>query len=138
MTTPRRSRTRTLGSPEPRNDEQDQARTLAALQRLAELLKHIGSPRAEEVAALSTRFAQDPAGAWRALNANDWWAGAGSLAAETMADNPGLDPSQWQNDVRQLRELLIEIGETLQARGEPNPGLGSWLLAFHTWNDAGV
>jgi hypothetical protein len=138
MTTPRRSRTRTLGFPEPRNDEQDQARTLAALKRLAELLEHIGSPRAQEVAALPIRFAQDPAGAWRALNANAWWAGAGSLAAETMADNPGLDRSQWQNDVRQLRELLIEIGETLQARGEPNPGLGSWLLAFHTWNDAGV
>jgi hypothetical protein len=127
-----------MHSPELLNDAQNQAGAVAALNRLAELLERIGSPRAGEVAALPARFAQDPADAWRTLNANAWCAGAGSLAAETMGDNPGLDPYQWQNDVRELRELLIEIGETLQRRGEPNPGLGSWLLAFHNWNDAGV
>jgi len=137
MTRPRQGRG-TMRLPEPQHDAQNQARALAALERLAELLGHIRSPRADEVAALSGLFARDPADAWRRLNANDWWAGAGSLAAETMADNPGIDPYQWQNDVRELRELLIEIGESLQARGDPNPGLGSWLLAFHNWNDAGV
>jgi len=137
MTRPRQGR-KTMRRPEPQHDAQNQARALAALKRLRELLERIGSPRADEVAALSGLFAQDPADAWRRLNANDWWAGAGSLAAETMTDNPGLDPYQWQNDVRELRELLIEIGESLQARGDPNPGLGSWLLAFHNWNDAGV
>jgi hypothetical protein len=40
--------------------------------------------------------------------------------------------------VRELRELLIEIGEPLLARSTYNPGISSWLLAFRSWNDSGV
>jgi hypothetical protein len=70
----------------------------------------------------------------RRLDANDWWAGAGSLAAETMADNPGWPDALWRTEVRAFRALLIEIGEILTARGASNPGRASWLLAFHNWN----
>jgi hypothetical protein len=116
----------------------DERRVIAALARLAALLGRIGHPRADEVAALHARFGDDPAAAWKTLNSNAWWAGAGSLAAETMADNPGLDPHHWQAEVREFRELMIDIAEVLRARGEPNPGLGSWLLAFRSWNDSAV
>ena len=74
----------------------------------------------------------------RRLDANDWWAGAGSLAAETMGDNPGLPETLWQSEVREFRELMIEIGEVLRARGAANPGIASWLLAFNNWNASGV
>ena len=34
-------------------------------------------------------------------------------------------------EVRELCDLLIEIGETLIRRGGENPGIASWRLAFH-------
>jgi hypothetical protein len=121
-----------------RDETADQARVVAALARLADLLERIENPRAAEVTALGRRFDDDPEAVWHTLNGNAWWAGAGSLAAETMADNPGLDPQQWRAEVREFRELLLDIGAVLRGRGEPNPGLGSWLLAFRNWNDSAV
>jgi hypothetical protein len=94
----------------------------------------MGSSRAADVAALRARFDEDPAQAWRDIDSNAWWAGAGSLAAETMTDNPGLAESEWDTQVRAFRELMIEIAEVLRARGIANPGLSSWLLAFRNWN----
>ncbi|NEX16618.1 MAG: hypothetical protein C1943_08320 [Halochromatium sp.] len=95
-------------------------------------------PRAAEVDHLLTLLRQSPALALRQLDSNAWWAGAGSLAAETMADNPGLPESEWALEVRAFRTLLIEIGEALQAKGAANPGIGSWLLAFNNWNASEV
>jgi hypothetical protein len=74
----------------------------------------------------------------RCLDANDWWAGAGSLAAETMADNPGCPDAIWRSEIRAFRDLMIEIGDLLAARGAANPGRASWLLAFHNWNASEV
>jgi hypothetical protein len=106
----------------------------SALSRLAELLERIGNPRAADVRDRLALLERDPAAALRRLDANDWWAGAGSLAAETMADNPGWPDALWLAEVRAFRALLIEIGEILTARGAENPGRSSWLLAFHNWN----
>lgn len=114
------------------------AALLSALTRLAELLERIGHPRAGEVADQVVRLQETPALVRRRLNDNDWWAGAGSLAAETMADNPGLPEQVWQQEVRAFREMMIEIGELLQSQGAVNPGLSSWLLAFNNWNASEV
>lgn len=131
------SRPHPVSSDAPEGDAlQLQAQSL--LIQLAELLAELDHARAGEIESLASRFADDPAAVWRAIDGNDWWAGAGSLAAETMIDNPGIDPHQWDMMVRRFRELLIEIGEILQARGPSNPGLGSWLLAFRNWNASGV
>ncbi|EGV18135.1 hypothetical protein [Thiocapsa marina] len=111
---------------------------LCALGRLAELLQRIGHPRALEVADHLVGFRQAPGQMLRRLNGNDWWAGAGSLAAETMADNPGLPEALWCREIREFRELMIEIGEALQAEGAANPGISSWLLAFNNWNASEV
>ena len=112
----------------------DVERLCAELAQLQALLLRIGNPRAAEVGALRERFATDPDQAWREIDGNAWWAGAGSLAADTMADNPGLPAHEWDAEVRQFRELLIEVAEILRARGIVNPGLASWLLAFRNWN----
>jgi Ser/Thr protein kinase RdoA (MazF antagonist) len=122
-----------------RLDEGEQlARAGLTLAQLAELLEGLGHPRALEVKQLADRFADDPNNVLQRINGNDWWAGAGSMAAETMAENPGIAPCAWQSEVRRFRELLIALAEVLQARLEPNPGLSSWLLAFHNWNDSNV
>jgi hypothetical protein len=76
--------------------------------------------------------------AWRQLDGNAWWAGTGSLAAETMADNPGLTDTEWAMEIRAFRSLMIEIGDCLLANGAANPGIGSWLLAFNNWNASEV
>ena len=116
----------------------DEERILAALQRLHEVLARIGEPRVAEVDALIAGQPVDPEGFWQALNANAWWGGAGSLAAETMADRPGLPEMLWRQEVVALREALIEIGEVLMRRGGENPGISSWVLAFRNWNVSGV
>ena len=114
------------------------ARLLATLARLAELLEAMHHPRAAWVADQVERFEQDPRRGRRALDQNDWWAGAGSLAAATMADNPGLPEPLWNQYTRECRSLMIDLGETLQAHGAANPGLSSWLLAFNNWNASEV
>jgi hypothetical protein len=120
------------------DETNEHVRVQHLLHCLAELLEGLGHPRAEEVAHLAGQFSESPAKVWQAIDGNDWWAGAGSLAAETMADNPGLEEPLWQQEARRFRTLLIELGEILQARGEPNPGLGSWLMAFQHWNASEV
>jgi hypothetical protein len=107
---------------------------MTALERLGDLLERIGHERAAEVRRLGSELDTDRSRFWQALNDNRWWAGAGSLAAETMADNPGLPGELWRMEIREFRELLIEIGEILMARGGENPGISSWLLAFRNWN----
>jgi hypothetical protein len=114
----------------PRDDEA----LMTALRRLADLLDRIDSDRATEVRRLGAKLDTDRDDFWRNLNDNRWWAGAGSLAAETMADNPGLPGELWRMETREFRELLIEIGEILMARGGENPGISSWILAFRNWN----
>jgi len=116
----------------------DGERALSALARLHEALVRIGEPRAAEVAALIERAPGDAEGFWRALNANAWWGGAGSLAAETLSDRPELPEALWRQVRVELREALIELGELLMRRGGENPGISSWVLAFHNWNASGV
>jgi hypothetical protein len=98
----------------------------------------MGHPRAAEVSAALGLADRDLPAFWRAIDGNAWWAGAGSLAAETLGDNPGLPGFQWQDAVRELRTCLIEVGETLMTRSPHNPGIPSWILAFRNWNDSQV
>ncbi len=108
------------------------------LSQLADLLDRIEHPRAADVHGLSVLMQTSPQQALAQLDGNDWWAGAGSLAAETMADHPELPAALWQQEVREFRALMIEIGEALRAQGVRNPGIDSWLLAFSNWNASEV
>jgi hypothetical protein len=108
------------------------------LQRLhALLLDHPGDSAAwlESVLALCAR---DETRGYRELNSRRMWGGAGSIASEALADNPGMDEWAWQAQVREFRGLMIELGTHLQARGNAHPDISGWLLAFSNWNQSGV
>jgi hypothetical protein len=118
-------------------DTDDQA-LLANVRRLRDLLQAFGHPRADEVSHVIGQYDRDHDSFLRAVNSNRWWGGAESLAAETMNSNPGLPEDIWVQEVRNLRELFIDIGEALIAIGGENPGVSSWVLAFRNWNASGV
>lgn len=120
------------------DSQDDLSRTTALLGRLHELLTRIGHPRAEEIATLARLPDDDPEQFWRRINANDLWAGAGSLAADTLMENPGLPEVQWRDTVRDFRELLADLGEALMGHGGANPGIPSWVMAFRNWNASEV
>jgi hypothetical protein len=106
--------------------------------RLRDLLQAFGHPRADEVSHVIDLHDRNPEAFLKAINSNRWWAGAESLAAETMNSNPGLPEDLWLQEVRYMRELFIAIGESLMASGGENPGVSSWVLAFRNWNASGV
>jgi hypothetical protein len=110
----------------------------ATLQRIhALLLSHPGESAAW-LASVIGLCATDETRCYRELNSGRMWGGAGSLASEALADNPGLDDWHWQTEIHEFRELMIELGHHLQARGGASPDIDSWLLAFSNWNQSGV
>jgi len=74
---------------------------------------------------------------YKELNSKHMWGGAGSLANEALADNPGVEDWIWNAEIQQFRELMIELGEHLMQRGNAYPDISSWLLAFNNWNQSG-
>ena len=87
----------------------------------------------ESVIILSGR---DETSFYRELNSKRMWGGADSIANQALADNPGMDERIWQTGIREFRELMIELGSQLQARGTENPDISSWMLAFSNWNQS--
>jgi len=132
------ARRRTARTPPPRDEAADQRQARGLLARLAALLRRIHHPRAAEVDALLATFGTDPATAWQRLDGNAWWAGAGSLAAESLVEPEALPAAERAAAMQEFRALLIDLAELLRARGPTNPGLSSWLLAFRNWNASGV
>ena len=76
----------------------------------------------------------DTAGLSAALNSARMWGGAGSIANEALADNPGLDPRQWEAGIREFRGLMIELAEHLRSRERHYPDIDFWLSAFTSWS----
>ena len=74
---------------------------------------------------------------YRELNSKHMWGGAGSVANEALADNPGSEEWIWNAEIQQFRELMIELGQHLMRRGNAYPDISSWLLAFNNWNQSG-
>ena len=122
----------------PRDEAADRERARDLLARLADLLHRIGHPRAAEVDLLRAAFGTEAPAAWRTLDGNAWWAGAGSLAAESLVEPEHLPQTERLATRREFRAVLIELAELLRARGPTNPGLSSWLLAFRNWEASEV
>jgi hypothetical protein len=101
------------------------------------LLNHSGD-NAEWLATVIMLGARDESRFYRELNSKRMWGGAGSVANEALADNPGIDAWLWQVQTRELRELMIELGQQLMARGNAYPDISSWLLAFNNWNQSEI
>ena len=67
----------------------------------------------------------------------DAHAGRSRVGSERcLFGKPGLDKLVWQAGIREFRELRIALGSDLQLRGNTNPDISSWLLAFSTWNQS--
>lgn len=106
------------------------------LQRLEVLFAAFDVPAAETVAALLALYEQDQAGFWGRLNRGDVWGNVDSLAAKTLAANPGSEESLWDAHVREMRDILIRLGHALIERGGENPRVQDWVFAFSHWNMA--
>ncbi len=105
------------------------------LDRLADLLdRHAG----DNAAWLRTLHGLDEPAVYAALNSKRLWGGAGSVANEALADNPGLSPTQWDMHVREFRALMIDLAEHLKARGAHYPDIDFWLSAFTSWQQSNV
>jgi hypothetical protein len=110
----------------------------ATLQRLHKILENHPGDSAAWIGSVIDLGGRDEARFYRELNSNRMWGGAGSIANQALADNPGLDEQAWQAEIREFRELMIELGSHLQARGTEYPDISSWLLAFNNWNQSGL
>jgi len=107
-----------------------------ALHRIRELLENHPGDSAAWVGSVIELGGSDEAGFYRLLNSKRLWGGVGSIANEALADNPGMDEWVWRSEIREFRELMIELGRQLQARGNAYPDISSWLLAFSNWNQS--
>jgi hypothetical protein len=108
------------------------------LHRIRDLLENHSGGSAAWIESVIELGGRDEAGFYRELNSKRMWGGAGSIANEALADNPGLDEWIWRAQIREFRELMIELGSHLQARGNEYPDISTWLLAFSNWNQSEV
>ena len=109
------------------------------LQQLHEILKNHQSIETAWIESLIELCDSggDELALYKELNSKHMWGGAGSLANEALADNPGIEEWIWNAEIQQFRELMIELGEHLMQRGNAYPDISSWLLAFNNWNQSG-
>jgi hypothetical protein len=108
------------------------------LHRIHDLLENHPGESAAWIGSVIELGVSDDAGFYRELNSKRMWGGAGSIANEALADNPGRDERIWRAEIREFRELMIELGSQLQARDNVYPDISSWLLAFSNWNQSEV
>jgi hypothetical protein len=107
-----------------------------ALQRIHEILEHHPGDSATWVASVIGLCDKDETGLYRALNSKRMWGGIGSIANQSLANNPGMDETTWRVEIREFRELMIDLGMHLQKRGHAYPDISSWMLAFSNWNQS--
>jgi hypothetical protein len=108
------------------------------LQRIREILENHPGESAAWIQSVIELCGTDETGFYRALNSKRMWGGAGSIASQALADNPGIQETIWRGEIREFRELMIELGSHLQERGNEYPDISSWLLAFSNWNQSGL
>ena len=108
------------------------------LQRLCEILDRHGSDHAAWLRASTALRTGSPDAFYAALNSKRMWGGAGAIANEALADNPGIDPTVWDMEIREFRSLMIDLAEHLKQRGNAYPDIDFWLTAFSNWQQSGV
>lgn len=111
---------------------------LGCLTRLQECSPPLDAGWLARLRAIAHHASSQPDELWAALNSKSIWGGAESLASQALNSDTGYDPAHWRFQVRMFRELMIELGELLQAHGRSYPDIDAWLLAFNNWNNANV
>ena len=108
------------------------------LKRVKQILEHHSCDSAEWIEQLIPLVDADSKELYKQLNSKHMWGGACSIASQALADNPGIDDWQWQIEIREFRELMIELAQHLQSRGETYPDVGTWMMAFSNWNQSEI
>ena len=108
------------------------------LQRIHTFLQNHPDESADWIASVILLCDKDKDALYRQLNSQRMWGGAGSIANQALSDNPGIDAWLWQMEIREFRELMIELGQHLQVSGNAYPDVQTWLLAFSNWNQSEV
>lgn len=103
------------------------------LARLAELLDRRNGAGADWLRRLRDLSKTDAPACYAALNSKRMWGGAGAIANEALADNPGISAAQWDQEIREFRALMIDLAEHLKARGAHYPDIDFWLAALLNW-----
>jgi len=111
---------------------------ITCLQCIHEILENHPGDSAAWIISVIDLYGNDETRFYQALNSKRMWGGAGSIANQALADNPGMDETVWLQEIRRFRELMIELGTHLQERGSAYPDISSWLLAFSNWNQSGI
>jgi hypothetical protein len=109
---------------------------LETMRRIA--LRHGFTDHARLVEDLLSRGASEPAGIWEALDTNDVWGGAGSLADISLSANSSLPEAEVRADELAWRNAFIALSEGMLANGIRNPRAESCASAFRIWNDGRV
>ncbi len=110
----------------------------STLQRIQGILESHPGEDVVWIASVMAQYRKDESCFYQALNSRRMWGSAGSVANQALADNPGIDERIWHEEIREFRKLMIELGLHLQARGNENPDISSWLLAFSNWNQSEI
>lgn len=106
------------------------------LQRIHTILHNHSGDSADWLACVIALGDTDENALYQQLNSKRMWGGACSIANQALSDNPGIDAWLWQMEIREFRELMIELGQHLQSRGNTYPDVSTWLLAFSNWNQS--
>lgn len=111
---------------------------LAALNRIEQLLRDHGHTYHANLAGIAAAlYATDPHAACRAINSDEWWQGADSLAAIDLALSGGFT-ARARRDAHALRLALIEVFTTLLAHGEHNEAGEIVVSQFRKWLESHV
>lgn len=101
----------------------DQSELKENLQRIQQILISHQSVHNDFIASLLGLCDTDLQAFYREVNSKRFWGGAGSVANEALADNPGIEEWIWQSDIQSFRELMIDLGQHLMGRG-------GWLSGY--------
>lgn len=108
------------------------------LGRIADELQQHGGDHADWLREVAEVYATAPEEACSMLNSKRMWGGAGSVANEALADNPGWDEISWAMHIREFRQLMIDLAEHLKSRPRAYPDIDFWLSAYISWNQSEV
>ena len=111
---------------------------LEALERTEELLRNYGHAYEANLAVIARAlFERDPKAACHAINTEEWWDKATSVAAIDLAVDGGFT-AQARRDAQALRQALTEIFGTMLAFGEHNTTAEIIVSQFEKWRESHI
>ena len=109
---------------------------LATLRRIAQ--RHGLAQPASCLAQLLSTARSEPDSIWQAINSNEVWGGAGSLADVSLSAGSTLPESEVRSDELLWRNSFIALHAGMLANGAVNPRAQSCVAAFEAWNAAHI